>query len=191
MQFFVVEKFKPGAFDAVYTRLRESGRMLPVGLNYVSSWVATDKTQCFQLMETDDESLFDQWIKHWSDLVDFEVFPVETGQPVVSGAIANPVKSSDSDSQFTSHWIAEAKFSREQAHNRLGVPHQIETDRFHQSAGIEDRWFFNFPCGQSIKITLNVSAQLVKVFAVPANFVTAQANLSEYFSESELIVTET
>lgn len=27
-------------------------------------------------METDDRDLIDQWIANWSDLVDFEVFPV-------------------------------------------------------------------------------------------------------------------
>jgi len=29
-------------------------------------------------METDDRDLIDQWIANWSDLVDFEVFPVMT-----------------------------------------------------------------------------------------------------------------
>jgi len=31
-------------------------------------------------METDDGNLLDQWIANWSDLVDFEVFPVMTSQ---------------------------------------------------------------------------------------------------------------
>ena len=32
--------------------------------------------RCFQLMETDDPSLFDEWIASWSDLGEFEVVPV-------------------------------------------------------------------------------------------------------------------
>ena len=31
-------------------------------------------------METDDRNLLDEWIANWSDLVDFEVFPVVTSQ---------------------------------------------------------------------------------------------------------------
>lgn len=33
---------------------------------------------CFQLMETADRGLIDEWMSHWSDLVDFEVCPVMT-----------------------------------------------------------------------------------------------------------------
>ena len=29
-------------------------------------------------METDDPQLLDDWIAHWSDIVDFEVYPVIT-----------------------------------------------------------------------------------------------------------------
>ena len=51
---------------------------MPDGLEYVSSWVDLDFTSCFQLMKTEDAKLFDQWIAHWEDLVDFEVVPVQT-----------------------------------------------------------------------------------------------------------------
>ena len=29
-------------------------------------------------METDDRSLLDQWVANWSDIVEFEVYPVIT-----------------------------------------------------------------------------------------------------------------
>jgi hypothetical protein len=32
--------------------------------------------RCFQLMETDDRKLLEQWIANWSDIADFEVHPV-------------------------------------------------------------------------------------------------------------------
>jgi hypothetical protein len=32
--------------------------------------------RCFQLMETDDLGIFDEWIAHRSNLADFEVVPV-------------------------------------------------------------------------------------------------------------------
>ncbi len=52
--------------------------MLPEGLRYLDSWIVDDEAldRCYQLMETDDRSLLDQWMAHWSDLADFEVFPV-------------------------------------------------------------------------------------------------------------------
>ncbi len=74
----VIETFKnPGAIE-VYRRARESGRLLPQGLEYVSSWVDFSFTRCFQLMKTDQESLFERWTSRWNDLVDFEIIPVQT-----------------------------------------------------------------------------------------------------------------
>jgi hypothetical protein len=53
--------------------------MMPDGLRFVSSWVAADMSRCFQLMETDDPTLFQGWVAQWSDLVEFEVVPVSLG----------------------------------------------------------------------------------------------------------------
>lgn len=51
--------------------------MLPAGLLYLDSWVdASRLDRCFQLMETDDVTLFDEWIEQWSDIVAFEVVAV-------------------------------------------------------------------------------------------------------------------
>ena len=73
----VIEHFKRGDAVPVYRRFREPGRLAPQGLTYVSGWVHT-KQRCYQLMETDDPQLLDDWIAHWSDLADFEVYPVIT-----------------------------------------------------------------------------------------------------------------
>jgi Domain of unknown function (DUF3303) len=72
----VIETFTRGA-RPVYERAAERGRMLPAGLEYVDSWI-DERTldRCFQLMETDDPSLFDGWLASWSDLAEFEVVPV-------------------------------------------------------------------------------------------------------------------
>ncbi|MGI9056726.1 MAG: DUF3303 domain-containing protein [Pyrinomonadaceae bacterium] len=74
MLFMVVEHFKDEV--EIHRRFREKGRMMPEGLNYVSSWIDTDFRKCFQLMETDDATLFDEWTANWSDIIDFEIFPV-------------------------------------------------------------------------------------------------------------------
>jgi hypothetical protein len=74
----VLERFRNGDATPVYQRFRERGRMAPSGLNYISSWVTEDLSTCFQVMETTDRALLDEWMGHWSDLVDFEIHPVIT-----------------------------------------------------------------------------------------------------------------
>lgn len=78
MLYMVLERFKDGAAPIVYRRAREKGRLTPEGLNYVSSWVDFEFKRCFQLMETDDPGLFENWIRAWRDLAEFEVIPVRT-----------------------------------------------------------------------------------------------------------------
>ncbi|MBK7405054.1 MAG: DUF3303 family protein [Phycisphaerales bacterium] len=78
MLYMVIERFKGGDAEPVYRRFRERGRMAPEGLTYISSWVDDKLQVCFQLMETADPALLDAWIANWSDLVDFEVWPVVT-----------------------------------------------------------------------------------------------------------------
>ncbi len=74
----VVERFKDAV--AVYRRFRERGRMAPEGLSYISSWVDEEFERCYQVMETKDRRLLDEWMANWSDLTDFEVYPVMTSQ---------------------------------------------------------------------------------------------------------------
>jgi hypothetical protein len=71
----VIETF-PDTAPVIYARAGDQGRMLPDGLEYVDSWVDESLGRCFQLMETDDPSLFDRWIERWADLGSFEVVPV-------------------------------------------------------------------------------------------------------------------
>jgi hypothetical protein len=74
--YMVVEHFKDA--PAVYRRFQERGRMAPEGLVYVSSWVDEKLERCFQVMETHDRRLLDEWMANWSDLTEFEVYPVIT-----------------------------------------------------------------------------------------------------------------
>src|ERR1041385_7999713 len=76
VRYMVIESYTHGP-GPVYARAAEQGRMLPPGLVYLESWIderALDR--CFQLMETEEPSAFDQWIIHWDDLVKFEIIPL-------------------------------------------------------------------------------------------------------------------
>ena len=76
MLYMVVEHFRDGDPVPVYRRFRDRGRLAPDGLQYVSSWVDEKLATCFQLMETDDRDVLDQWMANWNDIVEFEVYAV-------------------------------------------------------------------------------------------------------------------
>ncbi len=76
MLYMVIEQFKDA--PAIYRRLREKGRMMPDGLNYISSWIDTELKVCYQLMETEDPTLFRRWTENWDDLMEFKIVPVRT-----------------------------------------------------------------------------------------------------------------
>jgi hypothetical protein len=76
MQFMIIERFRNRDPKPIYRRLRDSGRLMPEGLHYISSWIEPNFERCFQVMECDDLQLLQQWIAQWSDLMEFEVVPV-------------------------------------------------------------------------------------------------------------------
>jgi hypothetical protein len=77
-QYMVIETFFPGCKERIYERFHQKGRMLPEELAYVNSWLEKDGDRCFQLMEADDQSLFQAWFEQWKDLMAIEI--VELGE---------------------------------------------------------------------------------------------------------------
>jgi hypothetical protein len=79
MLFMVIECFRDNDMLPAYRRLRERGRSLPEGLEYVDSWVESNFSRCFQLMRCDDLRLIQAWILEWRGSgVTFEIIPVVT-----------------------------------------------------------------------------------------------------------------
>lgn len=78
MLYLVIERFKTKGALEVYRRARTRGRLIPDGLEYVSSWVDLEFTRCWQIMKTDDARLFDEWTAQWNDLVEFEIIPIQS-----------------------------------------------------------------------------------------------------------------
>jgi uncharacterized protein DUF3303 len=77
MLFMIIEHFKDDDMLPIYKRLRDQGRMLPDGLKYVDSWIEPNFSRCFQLMETDDARLFQQWTLQWRGAgATLEIIPV-------------------------------------------------------------------------------------------------------------------
>jgi hypothetical protein len=95
MLFMVIERFRDDDMVPVYERLRDRGRGLPEGLEYVDSWVEPSFARCFQLMRCDDATALQRWVLHWRGLgAQFEIVPVVPGRDtaaVVAPHMAPPV----------------------------------------------------------------------------------------------------
>lgn len=78
MLYMVVERFREGAAPEIYRRVGDTGRMIPDGLEFVASWVDLEFTTCYQLMLTEDPSLFAAWTGARTGLISFEITPVRT-----------------------------------------------------------------------------------------------------------------
>jgi hypothetical protein len=76
MLYMIIEHFRNHDPVPVYRRFRDRGRLAPEGLEYVSSWVDEKLDRCFQIMATANRKLLDEWVNHWTDLVEFEIIPI-------------------------------------------------------------------------------------------------------------------
>ena len=76
----VIEDFKDCNPNPVRERFLRDGRMLPEGVIYHASWVHPASARCFQVMEAEDITAIQLWVKSWADLVDFQIIPVLTSQ---------------------------------------------------------------------------------------------------------------
>jgi hypothetical protein len=77
MLFMIIERFRDNDMVPVYRHLRDKGRMLPQGLEYIDSWIEPNFSRCFQLMRCDDARLLQEWVLQWRGLgATFEIVPV-------------------------------------------------------------------------------------------------------------------
>lgn len=88
MLYMVIETFAPGRVPEIYRRLERSGRLLPDGLEYVSSWITEDLAHCYQVMRTDDRNLLDQWVANWDGYMTVEIHAVITSAEAARRALS-------------------------------------------------------------------------------------------------------
>ena len=78
MLFMIIEHFRGGDPAPVGARFRERGRMMPPDVEYINSWLDPVGMCCYQVMQAPSRQALQPWLDAWSDLVDFEVIPVQT-----------------------------------------------------------------------------------------------------------------
>jgi hypothetical protein len=79
--FMIIERFRDDDMLPIYKRIRDHGRMMPEGLKYIDSWVETNFSRCFQLMECDNLRVLQEWVLNWRGSgATFEIVPVLTSK---------------------------------------------------------------------------------------------------------------
>ena len=76
MTFLIIENFKKDKVKALYLRLEKEGRLLPEGIQYLSSWIDLDITTCYQVMQADTLGQIQEWLLEWEGFAEFEIIPV-------------------------------------------------------------------------------------------------------------------
>ena len=77
MLFMVIETFERDDMVPVYRHIRDRGRVLPAGLEFVDAWIEAGFRRCFQIMRTDDPRTLQKWVLGLRGLGGrFEIVPV-------------------------------------------------------------------------------------------------------------------
>ena len=77
MLFMVIEHFRDGDALVGVPPVPRRGPRRAGGLELRRTRGSRPSLErCFQLMETDDVGLLQQWVAFWADLVEFEIVPV-------------------------------------------------------------------------------------------------------------------
>jgi hypothetical protein len=73
----IIERFGDNDMLPIYRRVRDEGRTLPEGLEYLDSWIEPNFSRCFQLMKCDDLRLFQRWVlERRGSGISFDIVPV-------------------------------------------------------------------------------------------------------------------
>jgi hypothetical protein len=83
MLFMVSYVFGADDRDVVQARFKETGGMPGQGVTMLGRWHALGGNRGFVLADTNDNVAMGKWLQEWSDLLDFEVTPVNNDEDVM------------------------------------------------------------------------------------------------------------
>jgi hypothetical protein len=83
MLFVVHWTIAPDHRDAAQARFKETGGMPPDGVKMIGRWHSAAGGEGLCVAETDDAVLLGLWTQDWSDLLSFEIIPVNDDEGVM------------------------------------------------------------------------------------------------------------
>ena len=83
MQFMITYAFTPGHRNTAQDRFRKTGGMPGEGVKMLGRWHAVGGSRGFLLAETSDGVALGRWMQDWTDLLTFEVIPVNNDEDVM------------------------------------------------------------------------------------------------------------
>ncbi len=76
MTFMTTYKISPAHRNAAQQRFKQGGGLPPEGVKMIGRHHKADGSGGFALCESDDMVALAKWTQDWSDLLEFEIFPV-------------------------------------------------------------------------------------------------------------------
>jgi len=76
MLFMGIVTWKPEHKIEMVKRTQEKGPMRPEGIKFINEWVAVSGGKSFALFEANNSNDILSWVTVWSDIIEFEIFPV-------------------------------------------------------------------------------------------------------------------
>lgn len=83
MLFMITYSFDPADRDAAQERFQKTGGMPGAGVTMKGRWHAVGGLGGFVLAETTDSVALGKWMQQWTDLLNFEITPVNTDEAVI------------------------------------------------------------------------------------------------------------
>ncbi len=83
MLFMISYSFPPGIRHTAQDRFRKTGGLPGDGVKMLGRWHNVGGNKGFILAESNDSVAVARWLQEWSDILQFEVFPVNTDEHVM------------------------------------------------------------------------------------------------------------
>ncbi len=83
MLFMITYAFAPDDRDTVQDRFKKTGGTPGEGVKMHGRWHAIGGGQGFVLAESNDGVAIGKWMQNWTDLLEFEVIPVNNDEDVM------------------------------------------------------------------------------------------------------------
>jgi hypothetical protein len=83
MQFMITYSFRPDARNTTQDRFKKTGGGPGPGVQMLGRWHAVGGHRGFVLADTTDAVALGKWLQEWTDLLDFDVTPVNNDEDVM------------------------------------------------------------------------------------------------------------